>query len=91
MNTPKPGDFPIGSIESRAAMRLYLSNKRGAPSCMEIVSHIPRPWRGDGPEPEDWNKAPHIGASQPWGDRLMRILFVPDGMTAEEARKVMEI
>lgn len=28
MDTPKPGDFPIGSVESRAAMRLQLVNQR---------------------------------------------------------------
>lgn len=87
MDTPKPGDFPIGSVESRAAMRFELSNERSAPSyAVEIISHIPRPWRGDGPEPRDWNKTPRVEASQPCGDRLTRILYVPAGMTADEAR-----
>ena len=90
MNTPRPGDFPIGSVESRAAMRFELSNQAQKPSCMEIVSRISRPWRGDGPEPSDWNKAPRTGVSQPWGDGLMRMLYVPPGMTTEEARKIAE-
>jgi hypothetical protein len=32
MGTPKPGDFPLGSVESRAAMRLQLSSEREAQS-----------------------------------------------------------
>jgi hypothetical protein len=28
--TPKPGDFPIGSVESRAAMRALLEGQKGA-------------------------------------------------------------
>jgi hypothetical protein len=90
MNTPKPGDFPIGSIESRAAMRLQLSNQRQKPCIMEMLSHIPELWQGDGPEPGDWNKVPRLELL-PWGDRLMRFLYVPDGMTVDEARKVMGI
>ncbi len=31
MGTPKPGDFPIGSVESRAAMRLQLSTQKDGP------------------------------------------------------------
>ena len=80
MGTPKPGDFPIGSVESRAAIRLQLSKQTDAVSCTEIVSRVSRPWRGDGPEPEDWNKVPRTSASQPWGEGLMRILYVPTGM-----------
>ena len=86
MDTPKPGDFPIGSIESRAAMRLQLSNERGALSCMAIVSHIPRPWRGDVPEPRDWNKVPRVSVSQPWGDGLMQILYIPLGTPDDDRR-----
>jgi hypothetical protein len=38
-----PGDFPIGSIESRAAMRLQLANRRDSRQRIEIVSNIARP------------------------------------------------
>jgi len=49
MDAPKPGDFPIGSVESRAAMRLQLSNKKDAPlserrvtfSTGEIIAYGP--------------------------------------------------
>jgi hypothetical protein len=90
MNAPKPGDFPIGSVESRAAMRFELSKQTDAVSCTEIISHISRPWRREGPEPNDWNKSPRISASRPWEDGLMRILFVPQGMAIDEARKIAE-
>jgi hypothetical protein len=89
MDTPRPGDFPIGSVESRTEMRLQLSNERGAPSCMEIVSHISRPWRSDEPEPGDWNKSPRLGVLRYCGDGLMWILYVPPSMTADEARKAV--
>jgi hypothetical protein len=90
MNIPKPGDFPVGSVESRAAMRLQLSTQTDAVSCTEIVSRISRPWRGDGPVPRDWNIAPRVSAPQPWDDGLMRILYVPTGMAEGEARKIAE-
>jgi hypothetical protein len=90
VDTPKPGDFPIGSVESRAAMRLQLLNEGNAPLLTEIISHVLRPRRGGGPEPRDWNKAPRVGPWQDCGDRLMRILYVPAGMTADEARKILD-
>lgn len=89
MDTPKPGDFPIGSVESRAAMRFEILHQ-GQKPCMEIVSRVSRPWCGGGPEPSDWNKVPRISESQSWGDGLMRILYVPPGMTEDEARKIAE-
>jgi len=90
VNTPRPGDFPIGSVESRAAMRFELSNQSNNRPCLLFVSYVPRAWRGDRPEPKYWNKAPRINAPQPWGDGLMRMLYVPPGMTTEEARKIAE-
>jgi hypothetical protein len=90
MDTPKPADFPIGSIESRAAMRFEILNQGQKPPCMEIVSRVSRPWYGAGPEPSDWNKVPRISEPQPWGDGVMQILYVPPGMTEDEARKIAE-
>ena len=89
MNTPKPGDFPIGSVESRAAMRFQLSNQSGESRVLEFVSHISRPWRGSGAEPEEWNRAPRV-IEQSWDDGVMRILYVPPGMAEGEARKIAE-
>src|SRR2546425_9372362 len=73
---PRPGDFPLGSVESRAVARMQLQQgdhrKR-----IELISHIPGPWRGEGPEPEGWNKEPRIGPWKDCGDRLMRFVYVP--------------
>jgi hypothetical protein len=82
--TLRPGDFPVGSLESRAAMRFQIANQRDAPPAMEIVtvSTVPQPWLGDGPEPEGWNKVPRVERSPE-----VQELYVPPGMTIEEARK----
>ena len=81
MNTPKPGDFPIGSVESRAVMRFELSNQGGDSQGIEVVSRVPRP-RQD-------NTRPHATA---WasieGGNRYRILYVPPGMAEDEARKI---
>ncbi len=84
MNTPKPGDFPVGSVESRAAMRLQLSNQE-AEVRVEFINYIPRPWRGEGPEPENWNKAPRLTV----GRDKTYYLYVPPNMTPEEVRKIL--
>ena len=57
---------------------------------IEIVSHIHRPWRGQGPKPEGWNKEPYVGPWQDCGDTLMRVMYFPDGMSADEARKIVD-
>ena len=88
MDTPKPGDFPVGSVESRAAMRLQLAKQAERPH-LGFISHIPRPWReedGDkGPKPKDWNEVPRI--EQPTWLPGSLTLYVPSGMSEEEARK----
>jgi hypothetical protein len=89
--TLRPGDFPLGSLESRMAARAEIERAEKSRPFLRIVSYIPRPWRGDGPEPSDWNKVPRISEPQSWGDGLMQILYVPSGMTAEEARKILGI
>jgi hypothetical protein len=82
MDTPRPGDFPIGSIESRAAMRLQLANRRDSRRRIEIVSNVAR--RGVD------NAKPHMSPWSDFGDVIMRMLYVPAGMTEEEARKHCE-
>jgi hypothetical protein len=37
---PKPGDFPIGSVESRAAMRLQLVNRRDVRKRVEFQTNV---------------------------------------------------
>jgi hypothetical protein len=77
---PRPGDFPIGSVESRAAMRLQLKNQGDTRRRLEFVTNVCRPWRGEGPTPEGWNKEPRVGPWQDCGDVLMRMFYVPTGM-----------
>ena len=82
---PRPGDFPIGSALSRAAARMLLKNHRDTRKRIEIVTNALLP---------DENGVPHDRAkpfATPWtgDDRvLVRILYVPEGMSKEEARKV---
>jgi hypothetical protein len=76
MDTPKPGDFPIGSVESRAAMRLRL-NQGDESQVIEIVSLIPRPGRD--------NTRPRVTREK---GNCFRILYVPPGMAEDEAREI---
>jgi hypothetical protein len=74
---PKPGDFPLGSAESRAAARMAAEIRQDTRERLEFVSHIPRPWRGEGPEPPDWNKVPRTGPWQDVGGMLLRCAWKP--------------
>jgi hypothetical protein len=59
---PQPDDFPIGSPESRAAARARLDGQDRQLRRVKVMSHIPRPWPGPGPEPADWGEVPEVGA-----------------------------
>ena len=81
-NAARPGDFPLGSRESRAAARLLLNSLANTRRRIEIVSHIPRPGQdGTKPHVSDWND---------FGDALMRMVYVPPGMSFEEALKLVD-
>ena len=87
----KPGDFPIGSPESRAAARMLAANWQDTRRRIEIVTnvHMPDPHR-EGPDPENWNdKQPHIGPWRDFGDVLLRFVYVPDGMSVDSALKLV--
>jgi hypothetical protein len=73
-NSLRPEDFPVGSPESRAAARAVVEASNRGVRRFQIVSHIPRPWRGEGPEPEGWNKKPYVG---PDDGSPMRIVYIP--------------
>lgn len=64
----KPGDFPIGSMESRAAARMQVERGRETQERIEIICHVSRP-RRDYTQP----------LATPWQDisdgRSMRIVF----------------
>ena len=77
----KPGDYPVGSPESRAAARALLEAKRAGRKRIDIVCRIPRP--GD-------NGAIHFGN---WIEKsdgsIFRISNVPPGMTIAEAERIV--
>lgn len=65
----KPGDFPIGSPESRAAARAQLTHWRDSRERIEIISHIPRG--------KDDSRI-RFGAWQDCPDgKLLRLVYVP--------------
>jgi hypothetical protein len=81
-NGARPGEFPLGSPESRAAARMFLNNQRDSRKRIEIVSNIARP------DPD--SAKPHVSPWSDFGDILMHVLYVPAGMTEEAARNILE-
>ena len=75
---PRPEDFPLGSPQSRAAARLLAANRHDTRKRIEIVSHVPRPWAGEGLPPLTWNRVP---SADPWKEtrdgRLSRTVYIP--------------
>lgn len=67
----RPGDFPLGSVESRAAARFLFEHGSDEPE-MVIIHHIQRPVR-DG-KPVDWTKRQE-GPRSP-GQRI-RLIYEP--------------
>jgi hypothetical protein len=74
----KPGDYPMGSPESRAAARAQHTLRKDARKRIEIVSNVAWLWDGDGAKLADSNEeVPHVGPWQDWGETLMRIVYLP--------------
>lgn len=73
----RPGDFEIGSSQSRAAARAMLAQAEARRKRIQIVTNVSLPWRGEGPEPEGWGRVPRIGPWQDCGECLMRIVYRP--------------
>ncbi len=91
MSNPKPGDFPIGSALSRAAARMLLKNQRDTRKRIQIVTNaFFAAWQDEAVGgPLDASKP----LATPWIDNaetLVRILYVPDGMTKEEAMRIVD-
>jgi hypothetical protein len=81
MLSVKPGDYTLGSPESRAAARAALERRlaernRGG---FTLITNIPRP-SGDGIRIGDWCEG-NDGT-------LIRFCTLPTGMTMEEAERV---
>jgi hypothetical protein len=62
-------------------MRLQLANRRDSRKRIEIVSNVARP--------DVDNAKPYISPWSDFGDVLMRMVYVPDAMSEEEARKLL--
>jgi|HubBroStandDraft_6_1064221.scaffolds.fasta_scaffold50113_3 hypothetical protein len=85
----RPGDYALGSVESRAAARAAVEQRRASQKRREIIviSTVPRPnyendpeFNPTGPTLGDW----HMG-----GDGVLeRICRIPPGMTVEEAERI---
>jgi hypothetical protein len=71
----KVGDFPVGSLESRAAARVLLIQRWSKLTRLQFSHGIRGPWRGEGPEPPD------VPRATPWVEEddgtLLRVVYVP--------------
>jgi hypothetical protein len=85
----RPGDYALGSVESRAAARAAVDQRRASQKRRElvIVSDVPRPnYENDpgfdpiGPIAHDWHMADD--------GVLERVCWIPPGMTVEEAERI---
>src|SRR5580693_9035406 len=66
----KPENFPIGSLESRAAVRNFLSRRNDGRKRLRIISNIPSGGQD--------NSRIRFGGWQEWGeDRLCQMVYVP--------------
>lgn len=79
---PRPEEFPLGSMESRAAARALLEAREKDVRRVQIIHSIPHP-------NEDHSR-PHVGHWQQWGDGgLMRLIYVPPGTDEETLSRVL--
>jgi len=79
----KPGDFPLGSLESRAAARMLVHQRGEQCDRLEIIV-FGEPADDGAPLATPWMK------DQNGSELLIRILGVPQGMTVEEARRMVD-
>jgi hypothetical protein len=85
MSSLKPGDFPLGSALSRAAARMLLNSQPDSRKRIEVITNVMFPdLNGVLPDKAKPYATPWIGDDK----MLMRILYVPEGMSEEEARKI---
>jgi len=70
-SAPKPGDFPVGSCESRAAARMRLQQLNANRSTFELIHSVPRPYcSATEPHATEWRELDD--------GRLMRVVYVPN-------------
>jgi len=78
----RPGDYALGSPQSRAAARAILARRLAGRKKVDLIvtSSIPRP-RGDGIRIGEW--------SEDKDGTLRRTSFLPPGLTMEEAERIV--
>ena len=77
----KPGDFALGSPQSRAAARGLLESLRAGRKRLDIVCSIPRPGEDCAIRIGTWME-------QPDGS-LLRFSNIPAGMTMADAERIV--
>jgi len=78
----KPGDFSLGSSQSRAAARALLARRFAARKRVEIICSIPRPGAAEGEiRIGDWIEGED--------GILFRTCNIPAGMTIQEAERIV--
>jgi hypothetical protein len=68
---------------------MFAANLQDTRKRIEIVTNALLPWEDLSPEPKSWSEEPR----GPWidfGDVLMRVLYVPTGMSPEVARRAVD-
>ena len=81
---PRPEEFPLGSMESRAAARAMLEAQEKGVRRLQIIIAAPRPRREGEPRTK-------VG---PWfetADGLTRYVFVPPGTDEETLRRLLAV
>lgn len=88
MTNLKPGDFPIGSVLSRAAARILLKNQRDPRRKIQVTTNVPivRDPAGNLLDATKPHATPWIGDSE----TVTRLLYVPEGMSEEDAEKAVD-
>ena len=77
----KPGDFALGSRQSRAAARAVLERRKTGQRRIDVFGSIPRPYT---------NSEIRIGTWQEGEDGvLFRYSNIPAGMTIQEAERIV--
>lgn len=73
---PKPGDFPVGSPESRAAARMQLACRSDNRRRITIRTNVAGPENSwiDGHDPS----RDYVGDWQDCGDVLVRFVYIAD-------------
>jgi len=87
MSNPKPGDFPIGSALSRAAARMLLKNQRDTWKRIQLVTNVLFPSSFTDKQELD---QPHTDGWQDFVEVLIRVVYVPNGMSVDAAQRIVD-